>query len=346
MRWPRCSPGLRGRRGSTRLLQSIRAGAAPGSARNQAIPGSSAAASRRWGLTSARPAIAVERLARRSRWTGGPPIRRDRPSATERRRRDIGRHAIEQLVGVSATQDQLSMLARRRSLRSTDVSTRPAESSQKPATLSNAHGLVCRPSCAHVSVSKNSSSVPNPPGKVRNPSDRLDISALRRCMLVTRCSLVIPGCAISRVQQRTRHHADHLPAFGQRGVGQGAHQSDVAATVDEPPAAPRDRAARRRAPRRCRRGCRPSREPQKTQTESNGISASPPAADATIGPWRDSRRGPGQSTGRLARRRPIGPLSQACTGSWRAFPTAGSRPTARSHAPSARPTPAAPSAGR
>src|SRR5215218_8346155 len=49
-------------------------------------------------------------------------------------------------------------------------------------------------------------------------------------------------------QQRPRHHADDLSVFGERGVSQGSHQSDVASTVDELPSAPCDRPTR--GPRR------------------------------------------------------------------------------------------------
>src|SRR5262245_12365529 len=65
--------------------------------------------------------------------------------------------------------------------------------SKYPRTFSSPHGFRCNPSCAHVSTSKNSSSVPQPPGRAMNASERSAIVALRSCIDDTTRSSVSPG---------------------------------------------------------------------------------------------------------------------------------------------------------
>src|SRR5690625_2133036 len=69
--------------------------------------------------------------------------------------------------------------------------------SQKPAALSNATGLICKPSCCQVQISKNSSSVPMPPGSATNASPSSAIRYLRACILGTTSSLVSRWWGIS-----------------------------------------------------------------------------------------------------------------------------------------------------
>ena len=99
-----------------------------------------------------------------------------------------------------------------------------------------------------------------PPGSATNASDSSAISALRSCIESTTLQLGQAAVADLAVDQRLRHHADHLAAGGQRGVGEHAHQADVAAAVDEPDAALREHGAER--PRRvCVGGIVPGLEP-------------------------------------------------------------------------------------
>src|ERR1051325_6987156 len=63
--------------------------------------------------------------------------------------------------------------------------------------LSSPHGFSCRLSCAQLSTSKNSSSVPMPPGSATKPSASSAMTALRSCIDLTTRSSVSPRCASS-----------------------------------------------------------------------------------------------------------------------------------------------------
>ena len=82
-------------------------------------------------------------------------------------------------------------------------------------------------------ISKNSSKVPMPPGRVRKAADRRAIRALRSCMPATTWSSVRPGVRQLLGGQRVGDDADDAPPCGQRRVGDDAHQPDPAAAVDQ-----------------------------------------------------------------------------------------------------------------
>ena len=79
------------------------------------------------------------------------------------------------------------------------------------------------------------------------------------------CSSVSPGWASSRSTRRLRDDADHLAAGGQRRVGEGAHQPDPAAAVDDADPALGEPAPDGPGQLRGRPGSRPALAPQNTQ---------------------------------------------------------------------------------
>ena len=91
-----------------------------------------------------------------------------------------------------------------------------------------------RPSCAQVSCSTNSSSVPMPPGKATKASERSNMMRFRSCMSrVTISSCTSPiGC--SRPVRNSGMTPGDLTTLGQHGRGDRAHQADGAAAEDKP----------------------------------------------------------------------------------------------------------------
>ena len=80
----------------------------------------------------------------------------------------------------------------RRSPRRRRGRARRATRPSSPSGPSRPIGLSCRPSCAQDETSASSSSVPSPPGRAMNPSDRAAISALRSWSVSTTRSSVRP----------------------------------------------------------------------------------------------------------------------------------------------------------
>ncbi len=97
-------------------------------------------------------------------------------------------------------------------------------------------GLSCRPSWRQVRISKVSSKVPRPPGRVTNASDSSNMRRLRLCMLSVTISSDSPLVRHLAPGQEVRDHADHLAAARQRRIGHAAHQADPPAAVDKPDA--------------------------------------------------------------------------------------------------------------
>jgi isopenicillin N synthase-like dioxygenase len=76
-----------------------------------------------------------------------------------------------------------------------------ASGAQNPPTSSRTRGLECSPSCDQVATSASSSSVPSPPGRATNASERRYMSCLRSCIEETSCSSVRPVWLISRANR-------------------------------------------------------------------------------------------------------------------------------------------------
>ena len=106
--------------------------------------------------------------------------------------------------------------------------------SQKPSILASRIGLAWRPSCCQVSCSTSSSSVPMPPGRATNASERSNISRLRSCMSGVTISSCTRDQRVLALGQKIRNDAGHAAAVIQRGVGDRAHQADRAAAIDQP----------------------------------------------------------------------------------------------------------------
>ena len=98
------------------------------------------------------------------------------------------------------------------------------------------------PSCAHVRISQNSSSVPSPPGSAMNASARSAISALRSCIDPTIRKSGKPVRDL-QVDHCLRDHPDDVSTAGQHRVRQHAHQADVSTAIDERHAASRQDAS-------------------------------------------------------------------------------------------------------
>ena len=114
-----------------------------------------------------------------------------------------------------------------------------ARPSAAPSSLrrpSSPIGLACSSSCAHDATSESSSRVPSPPGRAMKPSASSAIIALRSWSDADHVQLGQPGVRQLAIDQPARDHPDHLATGGQRRVGQGAHQPDPAAAVDDPDA--------------------------------------------------------------------------------------------------------------
>ena len=97
-------------------------------------------------------------------------------------------------------------------------------------------GLRWRPSCAQVSCSTSSSSVPTPPGSATKASARSNISRLRSC----RSRVMIRSCARISMCSRSVRNSGMMPvtiaAMVEDRFGAGPHQAGRAAAVDEPDA--------------------------------------------------------------------------------------------------------------
>ena len=136
--------------------------------------------------------------------------------------------------------------------------------SQKPSTSSSTTGLATRPSWFQVSISANSSTVPNPPGSTTKPSassvePRLAIVHGRHDLEAGQADVGDLGA-----DQLLGDDADDLATGRQGGVGGDAHQPDVTTAVHEPDATVGQGRARadgppRRTPATCRRSTRNTR---------------------------------------------------------------------------------------
>ena len=105
---------------------------------------------------------------------------------------------------------------------------------QNPSTSSSTTGLEMIPSWFQVSTSASSSNVPNPPGSTRKPSASSVRRALRSCIDGVTSMPSEPGVGDLGADQLLGDHPDDLAPAGERGVGDDAHQPDVAAAVDQP----------------------------------------------------------------------------------------------------------------
>ena len=170
---------------------------------------------------SNRPSISVSERRHRGRSTCAASPASGRvaiASASSTVRGPLGQHA-----GGAADE-----LGRRRRGRRSRTAMRSS-----PSTSRNTTGLASRPSWFQVRISSVSSSVPNPPGRATNPSARSAIRALRSCIESTTSSAVRPGWAISAPTRCSVITPTTSPPPSEHGVGDGAHQPDVAAAVDE-----------------------------------------------------------------------------------------------------------------
>ncbi len=75
--------------------------------------------------------------------------------------------------------------------------------SNQPPVFATTIGRECSPSCFQVRISKNSSSVPNPPGRMAKASARRLISCLRSCIDRVTTIFVSPSCASSFVDRKS-----------------------------------------------------------------------------------------------------------------------------------------------
>src|SRR5262249_33443846 len=104
--------------------------------------------------------------------------------------------------------------------------------SQNPSTSSKTTGLPCSPSCDQVATSASSSSVPSPPGRATNASDRSYMSCLRSGIDATSCSSVRRVAPLAGEQARW-DPPDDPAAVGEGGIGQLTHEAHAATAVDE-----------------------------------------------------------------------------------------------------------------
>ena len=152
--------------------------------------------------------------------------------------------------------------------------------------MSRPHGLRVQAELRPGHDLANSSSVPNPPGRAMKPSERL---GHHRLALVHRMDDVQGGDAVVRElarDERVRDDAGDLPARVEDGVGDDAHQSDVAAAVDEMNPARGERVAQR-AGRDCKRRDRGQDWSRRTRTDSRsrGRDGDRRRADSGIEVW-------------------------------------------------------------
>ena len=105
--------------------------------------------------------------------------------------------------------------------------------SQNPSTLRIRIGFLCRPSCAQVICSTSSSRVPTPPGKATKASARSNITRLRSCMsgVTIRSCTRVSMC--SRLTRKSGMTPVTSPAVVEDRFGEGAHQADGAAAIDQ-----------------------------------------------------------------------------------------------------------------
>ena len=89
------------------------------------------------------------------------------------------------------------------------------------------------PSWFQVSISANSSTVPNPPGSTTNPSASSLSRALRSCMVGTTSSRVRSRWATSALTSCSVMTPMTSPPASSARVGGDAHQADAAAAVDQ-----------------------------------------------------------------------------------------------------------------
>ena len=93
--------------------------------------------------------------------------------------------------------------------------------------------MACRPSWVQVSASASSSRVPKPPGSAMKPSASVGHQRLALVHGAHDVQLGEPRVGDLGPLQELGDHADHLAAVLDDGVGEDAHQPDVAAAVDE-----------------------------------------------------------------------------------------------------------------
>ena len=126
----------------------------------------------------------------------------------------------------------------RRKPASTARSRRATNGSQYPSTSSSADGLGVQPELAHVRISHSSSKRAEAAGE---GDEAVGQVGHHRLALVHRTDDPQLGEALVGdlpAHEGLRDDADDLAAGGQHGVGQDAHQADVAAAVHEPEPAP------------------------------------------------------------------------------------------------------------
>ena len=104
-------------------------------------------------------------------------------------------------------------------------------------------GLSCMRSERATQISSSSSSVPMPPGSVRNASAAAVHLALALAHVVGDDELVGPVVGDLELDQRARDDADGVRPAGAGGTGDGPHAADRAAAADQRPAAAGEREA-------------------------------------------------------------------------------------------------------
>ena len=227
-----------------------------------------------------------------------------------------GLEAFQQPIEVVVDEQQPAMPLRHEPLRRRVVEV-PTSPAQKPPTSSAPIGFAWRPSWAHDRTSASSSSVPRPPGSAMNASESSAITAFRSWSVVDDPQLAHAGMGQLAVDEPGRDHADHPTAGRQRRVGDGAHQPETAAAVDELDPAPGEPCPDRGRGRPRSPGRVPALAPQNTQIERRAGIASEPqlgAGSATSGGPRGrdarSRSSPRPTTGRASGRRAAPPRAR------------------------------------
>ena len=104
---------------------------------------------------------------------------------------------------------------------------------QNPFVLSIRIGLVWRPSCAQVICSTSSSRVPMPPGQGHEGVGFLEHQALARVHVGNDDGLLHVVQQLLAGFQEVGDDARHIAAMVENGLGDGAHQADIAAAIDQ-----------------------------------------------------------------------------------------------------------------